>query len=145
MSSFYEIILLGYFIMIQGGRSRRLRANVRAVDTDVTGGTTGRRCCHASQSHTGRRVPAASVIVGQAATAEEEEEATCRGSRVVPGLRGLAHEAVRRRVRAQRLPPSGIGRGVGGHVLGNVVRGERRRRRPAGAVVVFLGDGVRAR
>jgi hypothetical protein len=77
--------------------------------------------------------------------AEEEEAATCRGTRVVPGLRGSAHEAVRRRVRALRLPPSGIDRGVGGHVLGDVVRGERRRRRPAGAVVVFLVDGVRAR
>jgi hypothetical protein len=129
----------------RGGRSRRLLANVRAVKADVPGGTTGRRRRHASQSHTGRRVPAASVAVGQAAAAEEEEAATCRGSRVIPGLRGSAHEAVRQRVWAQRLPPSGIGRGVGGHILGDVIRGERWQRRPAGAVVVFLVDGVRAR
>jgi hypothetical protein len=39
---------------------------------------------------------------------EEEKAATSQGSRVIPGLHGSAHEAVRRRVRAQRLPPSGI-------------------------------------
>ncbi len=45
----------------------------------------------------------------------------------------------------QRLPPSGIGQGIRGHVLGDVVRGERWRRRPVGAVVVFLVDGIHAR
>ena len=96
-----------------------------------------RPCC--------RRRHRAGGGLAAAAAEEEEEAATCRGSRVVPGLRGLAHEAVRGHVRAQRLPLSGISRGVGGHVLGDVVRGERWRRRPVGAVVVFLVDGVRAR
>jgi hypothetical protein len=108
----------------RGGKSRQLRANVRAVDANVAGGTTGRHRHHASQSHTGRHVPAAIVAVRQTAAAEEEEALTCRGSRVILGLCGLAHEAVRQHVRAQRLP-FGIGQGVGGHILGNVVRGER--------------------
>jgi hypothetical protein len=63
----------------RGGRSRRLRANVRAFDADVAGGTTGRRRRHASQSHTGRHVSAASVAVGQAAAARRRRRRPVEG------------------------------------------------------------------